>query len=56
MQPVTNPFPDFDSAVDALFAELQPEIDKVIAELEPEPSLKEWLRSACNESTPDHRQ
>lgn len=56
MHPAANPFPDFDSAVDALFAEWQPEIDKAIAELELEPSLKEWLRSAGNESTPDHRQ
>ncbi len=56
MHPVTNAFPDFDSAVDALFAEWQPEIDKAIAELEPEPSLMDWLRSTGNESTPDHRQ
>lgn len=56
MHPVTNPFPDFNSAVGAIVAEWQPEIDKAIAEMEPEPSFTEWLRSAGNESTLDHRQ
>lgn len=56
MHPGTAPFPDFDSAVDALFQDWQAEADKAIAEMEPEPSLKEWLRNSGNESTPDHRQ
>ena len=56
MQPGIALLPDFDSTVDALCHEWQAEADKAIAELEPEPSLKEWLSSAGNESTPDHRQ